>query len=356
MLEQLIDFTRYIFAHRRDGRPMSGPLATGSLDLALGGGQVASLFLVLMRTTGLVVTAPILGHRRSRRRSRPGSRRSSRWRLARSAAVAPGALPLIVAAPIELLIGLCLGTVISIGFQAIELGGRLISLQMGLSLGAVFSPTAHEGGTPFDPFFSVLAGLLFLALDLHLAVVRALAVVVRDAADRRRLADRPVAARGPADGARASSSARGSRCRSRSCCSSPSSPSRCSRARSRTINVFILGLPLKITVGIAVTALALPEPGRRRHARSTASCSTASRPEWSDDRPADRGAHPAPARGSAAQGRGRRPEPRARDGHHARHRRRSRCRACCPARARRSARPCARPSSRSANRASSRRS
>ena len=96
---------------------MSGPLATGTLDLALGGGQVASLFLVLMRTTGLVVTAPILGHRSVPAPVKAGLVAVLTVGLARSAVIAPGALPVIIAAPIELLIGLCLGTVISMGFQ-----------------------------------------------------------------------------------------------------------------------------------------------------------------------------------------------------------------------------------------------
>lgn len=236
---------------------MSGPLATGSLDLALGGGQVASLFLVLMRTTGLVVTAPILGHRTVPAPVKAGLAAVLALSLARGASVAPGALPLIVAAPIELLIGLCLGTVISLGLQAIELGGRLIALQMGLSLGAVFSPTSHEGGTPLDPFFSVFAGLLFLALNLHLAVVRALASS---------FATLPIGGGWPTDlwllavqlmslalelGTRIAMPL------ALVLLLTELAVALLARAIP-TINVFILGLPLKITVGIAVAAFALP--------------------------------------------------------------------------------------------------
>ena len=46
---------------------------------------------------------------------------------------------------------------------------------MGLSLGAVFDPVGGEASTPFDPLFAVMAGLLFLVLNLHLAVVSVLA-------------------------------------------------------------------------------------------------------------------------------------------------------------------------------------
>jgi flagellar biosynthetic protein FliR len=236
---------------------MSDTMALGGLGLSLGGGQVASLFLVLMRTTGLIVTAPILGHRAVPAPVKAGLAAVLAVSLARGAAIAPGALPVIIAAPIELLIGLCLGTVISMGFQAIELGGRLISLQMGLSLGAVFSPTSHEGGTPFDPFFSVLAGLLFLALDLHLAVVRALASSFTTL---------PIGGGWPTDlwllagqlialalqlGTRIAMPV------ALVLLLTELAVALLARAIP-TINVFILGLPLKITVGIAVAALALP--------------------------------------------------------------------------------------------------
>ena len=236
---------------------MSGVLAPGGLELALGGGQVASLFLVLMRTTGLIVTAPILGHRAVPAPVKAGLAAVLALTLARGAAVAPDALPVLIAAPIELLIGLCLGMIISIGFQAVELGGRLISLQMGLSLGAVFSPTSHEGSTPLDPFFSVFAGLLFLALDLHLAVIRALASSFTTL---------PLGGGWPADlwllAARMLALALelGTRIAmplALVLLLTELAVALLARAIPQ-INVFILGLPLKIMVGIAVTAVALP--------------------------------------------------------------------------------------------------
>jgi flagellar biosynthetic protein FliR len=128
-----------------------------------------------MRCTGLIVAAPILGHRATPTMVKAGLAAVLAFALAGHASVAPGALPILLAAPIELLIGLALGTMASLGFHAIELGGRLLSLQMGLSLSAVFNPTSHENGTALDPFFSLLAGILFLALDLHVALVGVLA-------------------------------------------------------------------------------------------------------------------------------------------------------------------------------------
>ena len=236
---------------------MSGVLAAGGLDLTLGGGQVASIFLVLMRTTGLVVTAPILGHRTVPAPVKAGLAVVLALVLSRDAAAAAGALPILIAAPIELLIGLCLGLIISLGFDAVELGGRLISLQMGLSLGAVFSPTTGEGSTALDPFFSVFAGLLFLALDLHLAGVRALASSVPTL---------PIGGGWPSNlwvlGAQLTALALelGTRIAmpiALVLLLTELAVALLARAIP-SINVFFLGLPLKIIVGLAVTAVALP--------------------------------------------------------------------------------------------------
>lgn len=144
-------------------------------SIVVDGGQLGMVFLVLMRCTGLIVSAPILGHRATPAMVKAGLSAVLAFALAGHASVAPAALPILLAAPIELLIGLALGTIASLGFHAIELAGRILSLQMGLSLGAVLNPTSHENGTALDPFFSLLAGILFLALNLHVALVGVLA-------------------------------------------------------------------------------------------------------------------------------------------------------------------------------------
>jgi flagellar biosynthetic protein FliR len=145
------------------------------LALTLEGGQTASLFLVFLRCTGFIVTAPIFGHRAVPRPVKAGLIAILALTLASDANAAPGAVPMLVAAPIELLIGITMGFALGLGFSAVETAARLLSLQMGLSLGAVFDPVSGEASTPFDPLFAVMAGLLFLALNLHLAIVGVLA-------------------------------------------------------------------------------------------------------------------------------------------------------------------------------------
>jgi flagellar biosynthetic protein FliR len=143
--------------------------------LVLEGGQVAGLFLVLVRCTGVVVTAPLFGHRALPATVKAALAVALAVALAPAAAMAPGATPVLLAAPLELMIGLAMGFLLSLGFHAMEIAGRLISLQLGLSLDAVFNPaTDANQATVLDPLFAVLTGITYLALDLHVEAVRVL--------------------------------------------------------------------------------------------------------------------------------------------------------------------------------------
>jgi flagellar biosynthetic protein FliR len=148
--------------------------AAGGLVASLAGGEVATLFLVLMRTTGFVVAAPLLGHRAVPGRVKAGLAAVLAVGVARSATVAPSPVPFWLAAPFELVVGLALGFIVGLGFHAVESVGRLVALQLGLSLAPVFDPVRGDTGSAVDPLFAILAGLLFYALDLHLAMIAAL--------------------------------------------------------------------------------------------------------------------------------------------------------------------------------------
>jgi len=227
------------------------------LAMTLEGGQVASLFLVLLRCTGFVVTAPILGHRSVPRPVKAGLIAILAIVCARGAAVAPGASPFLVAAPVELLIGIVLGTSFALAFAVIETIARLVSIQMGLSLGAVFDPVGGEASTPLGPLFAVMSALLFLALNLHLAIITVLA----DS-----FAALPIGGDWPAGlfGAAAQLVALSLELAARVAMPlalvlllTELAVALVSRAIPQ-VNVFFLGLPLKILIGIALIALSLP--------------------------------------------------------------------------------------------------
>jgi flagellar biosynthesis protein FliR len=227
------------------------------LAVALEGGQTASLLLVFLRCTGFVVTAPIFGHRAVPRPVKAGLIAMLALALVGGASAAPGAVPLLMAAPIELLIGITMGFALGLAFSTVETAARLLSLQMGLSLGAVFDPVSGEASTPFDPLFAVVAGLLFLALNLHLAIVGILADSFRAL---------PIGGAWPTDlfGTVARLIALALELAARVAMPLALvlllvelSVALISRAIPQ-VNVFFLGLPLKILVGIALVAIALP--------------------------------------------------------------------------------------------------
>jgi flagellar biosynthesis protein FliR len=227
------------------------------MSIELSSGQTAMLFLVMMRCTGLVFAAPLFGHHAVPTLVKIGLAAALTLALVNPAGATAGALPLVLAAPIELIIGFALGFILSLSFQAFELAGRVISLQLGLSLGSVFSPTQEEASTAIDPFFSVLAGLLFLSMGLHLEMVRVLA---------NSFTTYPVGGGWPMDltvtGTRTIALAMELGVR----VAMPIAlvllmvelaVALLSRAIPQ-INVFILGLPLKMLVGFAVLAAAMP--------------------------------------------------------------------------------------------------
>jgi flagellar biosynthetic protein FliR len=227
------------------------------MTYTLAGGQITMLFLVMLRCTGLVFTAPIFGHHSIPTLVKFGFSAALTVALCKTAAASAGTMPVILAAPIEVLIGASLGFVLSMGFQAVEIAGRVISIQLGLSLASVFSPTEEEAATAIDPFFSVLAGLTFLAMGLHLAIVQALA---------HSFAVYPVGGGWPADLAMAGAQTISLSLELGVRVALPIalvlllvelSVALVARAIPQ-INVFILGLPLKMLVGIAVLAVAMP--------------------------------------------------------------------------------------------------
>jgi flagellar biosynthetic protein FliR len=144
------------------------------MTFAIPAAQGTALLLVLLRTAGFVVTAPILGHRSVPMLVKAGITAVLAVNLAGHVAVAQSPLDFLIAAPLELAIGLALGFLLSLGFQAVEIIGRLIALQTGLSMGQAINPADESTATTIDPLFSVLAGLTFLAMNLHVAIVQAL--------------------------------------------------------------------------------------------------------------------------------------------------------------------------------------
>jgi len=74
----------------------------------------------------------------------------------------------------QMLVGLTLGFAVRLVFAAVELGGELIGLQMGLNFAGFFDPATASQGTASGRFFGTLVAFLFVLSNGHLAIIGAL--------------------------------------------------------------------------------------------------------------------------------------------------------------------------------------
>jgi flagellar biosynthesis protein FliR len=75
----------------------------------------------------------------------------------------------------EFLVGLVIGLAVRFVFAGIELAGELIGSQMGLSMMQLFDPMSAHQVPLIGQFQTVLASLIFLALNVQATVVRVMA-------------------------------------------------------------------------------------------------------------------------------------------------------------------------------------
>jgi flagellar biosynthetic protein FliR len=87
----------------------------------------------------------------------------------------PDSASLIVAGVAgEFLIGLAVGLAARLLFSGFELAGELVGSQMGLSIVQLIDPTTHQQAPLIGQFHLAVASLVFLSLNAHLVVVRAI--------------------------------------------------------------------------------------------------------------------------------------------------------------------------------------
>ena len=83
------------------------------------------------------------------------------------------ALTVLVVAQ-QAVIGLSLGFAVRVVFTAIEFAGEVIGLQMGLNFAGFFDPLSASAATASSRFFGTTVSWLFVAINGHLLVVMAL--------------------------------------------------------------------------------------------------------------------------------------------------------------------------------------
>ena len=135
--------------------------------------------LVLARVAGLVLAAPVLGHLLV----------PVRVRVALAAILAAALVPAVGAAPFtppadlwslggmlaaESALGVLLGLVAQFIFAGVQLGGQLTGIQMGFGIANLIDPQSHAQVTIIAQWQQLMTLLAFLVLDAHHLLIRAL--------------------------------------------------------------------------------------------------------------------------------------------------------------------------------------
>ncbi|NYE61368.1 flagellar biosynthetic protein FliR [Duganella sp. 1224] len=139
---------------------------------------IAGLLWPLCRIMGLIAASPLLGNS-----AVPASVKISLGVMI-AAIVAPAVPawpavdPLSLAGLLivmqEMLIGLAMGFSIRIIFAAVEMAGEISSLTMGLGFATFFDPATQGRSSAISQFLSLVATMAFLAVNAHLVLISAL--------------------------------------------------------------------------------------------------------------------------------------------------------------------------------------
>lgn len=132
---------------------------------------VVAFLLVLFRISGMLVSAPLFNMRAIPPQAKIGLAFAMAlifFPLHMGGLMVPTDLIQFALLAIqETLIGLLLGFTANLMFLAIQMAGEFISVQMGLSVAQVLDPVTQTNSPVMGQFFFYLAAILFLTLNIH---------------------------------------------------------------------------------------------------------------------------------------------------------------------------------------------
>lgn len=139
---------------------------------------VNAFLWTLVRIGALLSVAPGFGHRGLPRRIRLVLTLAIAWAVLPFIPPVPSVDPispsgLLVTAQ-QVLIGVAMGFLLRLVFGALEVGGQLIAMQMGLGFATLIDPQSSNPIPLVSSFYNLLGTLVFLSLNGHLAVLRML--------------------------------------------------------------------------------------------------------------------------------------------------------------------------------------
>lgn len=143
-----------------------------------------AFMLVLIRTSSMLVSAPLLSNRGIPAMTKVGLAIFLALVLvplsANDLPSAPVNLGVIVDAVFrEAIFGLALGLSMNLVFIGLQMASRIIGVQVGFGLGGVLDPITGTDSGVFDQFYVLLVSLVFFVTNGHYLVISALAETIR---------------------------------------------------------------------------------------------------------------------------------------------------------------------------------
>ena len=134
-------------------------------------GQFHIFLLVLLRVSALLIVAPIFGHRNYLARAKVGLA----FMVADAGLAVPeGLFPYAFMMVREVIMGLVLGFAVLLLFVGIQFAGQLAGLQMGFGIVNVIDPQSSNQVSIIGQFLNILAILILLSIDGHHMILKGL--------------------------------------------------------------------------------------------------------------------------------------------------------------------------------------
>lgn len=132
----------------------------------------------LARVAALLGVAPIFGSRTLPRRIRLMMALVLTWAILPLTPPPPVLEPLSLTAILvgfqQVLIGLSMGFLLRLAFEALAFGGQMVATQMGLGFASLVDPQSGAQSPLLAQIYTLLGSLIFLSLNGHLLLIRLL--------------------------------------------------------------------------------------------------------------------------------------------------------------------------------------
>ncbi len=140
---------------------------------------IASLLWPLTRILGLISTAPLFGNVSVPARVKIGLGVLLSMIIAPTVPTLPALDPMSLRGLLilvqQLVIGISMGFAMRIVFACIEMAGEISSMTMGLGFATFYDPQSRGHSSAISQFMALLMLMIYLATDLHLALLSTLA-------------------------------------------------------------------------------------------------------------------------------------------------------------------------------------